>query len=124
MNDEDIASNRPACTVEEPEEVKEALAENFSKWFGKGRTTLRKKIASGALEELGSDDACLHSLTQLSTLSDNEKEGIREIPIRCWKVVKAARYKDVGGVAVNIHTADTLNQNEYKMKPTHGSNGN
>jgi hypothetical protein len=130
VNDEGIASTRPACTVEEPEEVKEALAANFSKWFGKGRrkwfidkqiwlkcegATLRKKIASGALEELevlGSDDACLHSLTQLSTLTDNEKEGIREIPIRCWKVVKAARYKEVGGVAVHIHTADTLNQNE------------
>ena len=28
---------RPACLVEEPEQVKEALGDNFSKWFGKGR---------------------------------------------------------------------------------------
>ncbi len=41
-----------------------------------------------------------------------EKEGIREIPIRCWKVAKAARYKAFGGVEVHILTADTLNQNE------------
>ena len=41
-----------------------------------------------------------------------EKEGIREIPIRCWKVVKAARCKWVGGVEVQNLTADTLNQNE------------
>ena len=47
---------------------------------------LRKKIAAGALDELevlGSDEACLHSLTMLSTLSESEKTGIREIPIRC-----------------------------------------
>ena len=105
VNDEGIESVRPACTVEEPEQVKEALAANFSKWFGKGRTkwfidkqiwkkveggNLRKKIAAGALDELevlGSDEACIHSLTMLTTLSESEKAGIREIPIRCWKVV-------------------------------------
>ena len=51
---------------------------------------LRKKIAAGALDELevlGSDAACIHSLTMLATLSESEKAGIREIPIRCWKVV-------------------------------------
>ena len=37
VNDEGIESVRPACTIEEPEQVKEALAANFSKWFGKGR---------------------------------------------------------------------------------------
>ena len=78
---------------------------------------LRKKIAAGALDELevlGSDETCLHSLTMLSTLSESEKAGmtIREIPIRCWKVVKAARCKVVGGVEVNLLTADTLDQNE------------
>ena len=130
MNDEGIESVRPACTIEEPEQVKEALAANFSKWIGKGRDkwfidkqiwqkceggNLRKKIAAGALDELevlGSDEACLHSLTTLTTLSESEKAGIREIPIRCWKVVKAARCKVVGGVEVNLLTADTLDQNE------------
>ena len=65
MNDEGIESVRPARTVEEPEQVKEALAANFSKWFGKGRTkwfidkqiwqkceggNLRKKTAAGAFQ--------------------------------------------------------------------------
>ena len=122
MNDEGTESVRPACTVEEPEQVKEALAANFSKWFGKGRdkwfidkqirkklegVKLRKKIAAGALDELGvlgSDEACLHSLTILTTLPESEKAGIREIPIRCWKVVKAARCKVVGGVEVHLLT--------------------
>ena len=127
---EGIESVRPARTVEELEQVKEALADNFSKWFGKGRCKwfidkqiwkksegeiLRKKIAAGALDDLevlGSQEACLLSLTNLTTLSEMEKEGIREIPIRCWKVVKAARCKWVGGVEVQNLTADTLNQNE------------
>ena len=34
---EGVESVRPACMVEEPELVKAALADNFSKWFGKGR---------------------------------------------------------------------------------------
>ena len=29
---------QPACTVEEPEQVKELLAANFCSWFGKGRS--------------------------------------------------------------------------------------
>ena len=121
---------RPARIVEEPEQVKELLADNFSQWFGEGRNkwligtqiwqqvegmTLRKKIASGALDELevtGTDEAGLLSLMNLSTLSELEKDGIKEIPIRCWKVVKAARCKLVRGVEVCSLTADTLNQNE------------
>ena len=70
-----------------------------------------------ALEVLGSDEACLHSLTILTTLSESEKAGIREIPIRCWKVVKAARCKVVGGVEVHLQI------HLIKMKHTHGSNG-
>ena len=37
VNDAGIESVRPACKVEEPEQVKEALSANFSKWFGKDR---------------------------------------------------------------------------------------
>ena len=67
MGAEGVESVRPACTIEEPELVKEALADNFSKWFGKGTrrgkwfinkqiwmkdegALLRKKIAAGALD--------------------------------------------------------------------------
>ena len=121
---------RQACIVEEPEQVKELLAANFCSWFGKDRNKwfidtliwkeiegnpLRKKIAAGALDELvviGSEAVCLASLKNLSTLSESEKDGIKEIPIRCWKVVKAARFKLVGGVEVSLLTANTLNQNE------------
>ena len=41
--------------------------------------TLRKKIATGALDELevtGTDEACLVSLMNLSTLSELEKETV------------------------------------------------
>ena len=121
---------RPARTVEEPKQVKEALVENFSKWFGKGRckwfigkqiwlkhegAELRKKIAAGALDELevlGTDEECIQSLKIIPTLSEMEKDGILEIPIRCWKVIKAARCKLVGGVEVSSLTKDTLTQHE------------
>ena len=61
---------------------------------------------------LGSHEVCLQSLSQLTTLSELEKAGIREIPIRCWKVVKAARRKVVGGVEVHTLMANTLNPDE------------
>ena len=72
---------------------------------------LRKKKAAGALDELmvlGSHEECLQSLGQLTTLSDLEKAGIREISIRCWKVIQAARYKMVGGAEVHTLMADTM----------------
>ena len=64
------------------------------------------------LEVLRTDVECSESLMNLPTFSDCEKKAVKEIPIRCWKVIKAARCKIIRGVAVSSLTADMLNQNE------------